>query len=235
MSTDRPCSATHAKSPQQVRLRNKGFAGPLTFRGRCPRRRRTAMDDDAAPDLTTIPGRRIGHYRNSSRRSIKLYGLGKTGATVARAVGERGLPNVEVTHRQPRGRLEPRSRARSPIPPPTWWSSCAAKATRACFGRNASGRDSLVTFVLLQRQGNLLVVRNDSVSRRARLHRPLRHHLRSRLRRRPDRQPGELTMRGCPSEPAGGPQQRRASGWRAARSRSASGCAPPARSRSPRR
>src|SRR5262249_45308075 len=48
------------------------------------------------PDLTTIPGRRIGGYRNSARRHVKLYGLGATGTTIARAVAARGLPNVEV-------------------------------------------------------------------------------------------------------------------------------------------
>ena len=90
-------------------------------------------------DLTTIPGRRIGGYRNSSRRHIKLYGLGETGASVARAVRERRLPNVEVrtgTH----------------------------AAGWALFRPEPDRPPSLVTFVLLQRQGNLLVVRQPSVA-----------------------------------------------------------------------
>ena len=49
-----------------------------------------------AADLSVIPGRRIGHYRNSARRHIKLCGVGDTGACIARAIGARGLPNVEV-------------------------------------------------------------------------------------------------------------------------------------------
>src|ERR1700724_1511177 len=60
------------------------------------RQRSEAHAMGTAPDLTTIPGRRIGGYRNSARRFIKLYGLGETGASVAQAVGRRGLPNVEV-------------------------------------------------------------------------------------------------------------------------------------------
>ena len=50
----------------------------------------------AIPDLATIPGRRIGGYRNSAPRRVKLYGLGATGTTIAQAVAARGLPNVAV-------------------------------------------------------------------------------------------------------------------------------------------
>jgi hypothetical protein len=49
-----------------------------------------------AVDHSAIPGRRIGHYRNSARRHIKLFGLGATGTSIAQAIGARGLPNVEV-------------------------------------------------------------------------------------------------------------------------------------------
>jgi len=116
-----------------------------------------------APDLATIPGRRIGHYRNSSRRRIKLYGLGQTGASVARAVGARGLPNVEV---------------RSGTGAAGWAEITDGAADRdtnmvvivcgegdeALFRPEPERPQSLVTFVLLQRQGNLLVVRQPSVS-----------------------------------------------------------------------
>jgi hypothetical protein len=116
-----------------------------------------------APDLATIPGRRIGHYRNSSRRRIKLYGLGQTGAAVARAVGARGLPNVEV---------------RSGTGAAGWAEITGGAADRdtnmvviVCgegdeelFRPEPERPQSLVTFVLLQRQGNLLVVRQRSVS-----------------------------------------------------------------------
>jgi hypothetical protein len=121
---------------------------------------------EPTPDLTTIPGRRIGGYRNSVRRHIKLYGLGLTGAAVARAVGERGLANVEV---------------RSGTGAAGW-----AEITGGADGAGARDTNmvvivcgegderlfrpgherppSLVTFVLLQRQGNLLVVREESIA-----------------------------------------------------------------------
>jgi hypothetical protein len=51
---------------------------------------------DIRPDLSIIPGRRIEHYRNSSQRHVKLYGLGQAGAKIARTVSERGYPNVAV-------------------------------------------------------------------------------------------------------------------------------------------
>src|SRR5689334_17105453 len=61
-----------------------------------PESQRTDASAMDTASLTAIPGRRIGHYRNSARRFITLYGLGKAGASVAQAVAERGLPNVAV-------------------------------------------------------------------------------------------------------------------------------------------
>ena len=116
-----------------------------------------------APDLATIPGRRIGHYRNSARRRIKLYGLGDTGASVARAVGARGLPNVEVRTgtgaagwAQITGGGNDRDTNMVVI--------VCAEGDEELFRPEPERPDSLVTFVLLQRQGNLLVVRQQSVT-----------------------------------------------------------------------
>jgi hypothetical protein len=116
-----------------------------------------------ATDLATIPGRRIGHYRNSSRRRIKLYGLGDTGASVARAVGARGLPNVEVRTgtgaagwAHITGGANDRDTNMVVI--------VCAEGDEELFRPEPERPDSLVTFVLLQRQGNLLVVRERSVS-----------------------------------------------------------------------
>jgi hypothetical protein len=50
------------------------------------------MFAEAAP----IPGRRIGGYRNSSPRHIRLLGLGERGGRIAREVAKRGYNNVEV-------------------------------------------------------------------------------------------------------------------------------------------
>ena len=119
--------------------------------------------DAMEPDLSTIAGRRIGDYRNSSRRSIKLYGLGRTGATVAQAVGDRGLPNVEVkTGSRPVGWGD--IAGAQPDPATNMVVIVCAEGDEGLFRPERERPDSLVTFVLLQPQGNLLVVRNDSVS-----------------------------------------------------------------------
>jgi hypothetical protein len=96
-----------------------------------------------------IPGGRIGHYRNSSPRLIRLLGLGDAGAKVARAVANRGLPNVEVTTN---GR-------------PVGWDDLAeerpgertnmlvivcAEGDERLFRPERGKPDMLVTFVLLQ-------------------------------------------------------------------------------------
>src|ERR1700722_13746242 len=142
--------------------RHRGFAPARRLPEDAAAEQGTAMQP--APDLATIPGRRIGHYRNSARRRIKLYGLGQTGAAVARAVGVRGLANVEV---------------RSGTGAAGWAEVTGGGATDRdtnMIGIVGGGGDedlfrpeperpqSLVTFVLLQRQGNLLVGRPRSVS-----------------------------------------------------------------------
>ncbi len=43
-----------------------------------------------------IPGSRIAGYRNSSKRLVRLLGLGARGSTIAREVATRGLRNVEI-------------------------------------------------------------------------------------------------------------------------------------------
>ena len=59
---------------------------------------------DTLPAVPAIPGARIGGYRNSSPRRIRLLGLGEHGSQVAREVAARGFPNVEViTEARPLG------------------------------------------------------------------------------------------------------------------------------------
>lgn len=116
------------------------------------------------PDLATIPGRRIGGYRNSARRHVKLYGLGETGTTIARAVGARGLPNVEVRTGTGAAGWDEIAGAQ-PDPATNMVVIVCAEGDEALFRPERERPSSLVTFVLLQRQGNLLVVRQDSVAR----------------------------------------------------------------------
>ena len=117
-----------------------------------------------APDLAALPGRRIGHYRNSALRHIRLYGLGQTGASVARAVGERGLPNVDIrTGSRAAGWDE--IAGTQPDPATNMVVIVCGEGDEELFRPERERPASLVTFVLLQRQGNLLVVRQDSVAR----------------------------------------------------------------------
>ena len=81
----------------------------------------------AGIDAAALPGSRMGGYRNSSPRLIRLLGLGEEGSKVARKVAQRGRPNVEV-----------RTNAR-----PVGWEEIAE-------ARPGAPTNMLVTFVLLQ-------------------------------------------------------------------------------------
>jgi len=116
-----------------------------------------------ATDFSAIPGRRIGHYRNSARRHIKLFGLGDTGAGIARAIGARGLPNVEVRTGDRAASWDQIAGAQ-PDPATNMVVIVCGEGDEERFRPERERPSSLVTFVLLQRQGNLLVVRQDSVA-----------------------------------------------------------------------
>lgn len=51
------------------------------------------------PLSVALPGARIGGYRNSLPRRIRLMGLGAEGSRIARSVAGRGWRNVEVVTR----------------------------------------------------------------------------------------------------------------------------------------
>ena len=116
---------------------------------------------EPAPNLAAIPGRRIGHYRNSSRRSIKLYGLGKTGASVAQSVGARGLPNVEIRTGERAASWAEIAGAHDPAT--NMVVIVCGEGDEGLFRPERDRPGSLVTFVLLQREGDLLVVRKESL------------------------------------------------------------------------
>lgn len=104
-----------------------------------------------------IPGQRIVGYRNSRPRNVRLYGLGDLGARVVDEIGQKRWPNVAVTS----GRA------------PVGWRQVAGDALNSdinmivvvcgegdtdLFDAGSEKPDSLVTFVLLQSTGNILVV-----------------------------------------------------------------------------
>jgi len=128
--------------------------------------RRLAEDARMQPHLdhAALPGRRIGHYRNSARRRIRLYGLGRTGASIAQAVGARGLPNVEVRTGSRAAGWDEIAGAQ-PDPATNMVVVVCGEGDEELFRPEPARPSSLVTFVLLQREGDLLVVRQDSVSR----------------------------------------------------------------------
>ena len=101
----------------------------------------------------TIPGSRIEGYRNSSPRLIRLLGLGDAGGKVARRVAKRGLPNVEImTNAKPVGWDEVATEhdgARTNM-----IVIVCAEGEERLFRPERGKPDMLVTFVLLQRNGN---------------------------------------------------------------------------------
>jgi hypothetical protein len=110
-----------------------------------------------------IPGGRIGHYRNSSPRLIRLLGLGDAGAKVARAVSKRGLPNVEVmTNAKPVGWDElaeerPGERTNMLV-------IVCAEGDERLFRPERGKPDMLVTFVLLQDTGRMQSAGDDRLA-----------------------------------------------------------------------
>jgi hypothetical protein len=111
-----------------------------------------------------VPGARISDYRNSEPRAVRLYGLGERGATIVRDIGRNTGANVAVG-----------SGNRS-----VGWSDIAGGADDAgvnlivivcgegdqiLFDGDDDKPDSLVTFVVLQKTSNALVVTDEKFAR----------------------------------------------------------------------
>lgn len=104
-----------------------------------------------------IPGSRIGGYRNSQPRKVRLYGLGTIGANVVGKIDRLGRPNVAVrsgsapvSWQQVAGNM--------PDPDTNMIVVVCGEGDENLFDVDADKPDSLVTFVLLQNEGNMLVV-----------------------------------------------------------------------------
>jgi hypothetical protein len=118
--------------------------------------------DQAILPAAPIAGR-IQGYRNSSPRRVKLFGLGDAGAKAVGLVALRGLPNVEVTtFATPVGWEEVAGDA--PDPDTNMIVIVCAEGDERLFRPHYGRPDVLVTFVLLQTTGNLLVVRDEGVN-----------------------------------------------------------------------
>jgi hypothetical protein len=111
------------------------------------------MHMDLLPSPAALPGARIGGYRNSSPRSIRLFGLGEAGIEVVRDIARRGLPNVEIlANARPVGWNE--IAMEDPGVPTNMIVIVCAEGDERLFRPERGKPDVLVTFVLLQRIGN---------------------------------------------------------------------------------
>jgi hypothetical protein len=113
---------------------------------------------------SSVPGRRVGGYRNSTPRAVTLFGLGEKGTKVVRDIGAHSGPNVAVLSSSKR----------------VGWSEIAAGASGAetnmvvivcgegdqiLFNGDENKPGPLVTFVLLQKTSNALIVANENFAR----------------------------------------------------------------------
>jgi hypothetical protein len=101
-----------------------------------------------------IPGCRIEGYRNSVPRLLRLLGLGDVGGKVARSVAERAPPNVAVaTNAAPVGWDEIAGEGRGEHN--NMVVIVCGQGDERLFRPERGKPDMLVTFVLLQKNGNL--------------------------------------------------------------------------------
>ena len=118
----------------------------------------------SAPAAAAIPGGRIGNYRNSSPRLIRLLALGDVGGKVVRIVAERGLANVDVlTDSGPIGWTE-LAKGR-PGTHTNMIVIVCAEGDERLFRPEQGKPDMLITFVLLQRSGNLHAVGEQGLAK----------------------------------------------------------------------
>jgi hypothetical protein len=116
-----------------------------------------------SPD-TTIPGTRISGYRNSKPRSVRLYGLGEQGAKIVREVGARSGPNVAVGAGNCRAGWQVIAGSTTD-PDVNMVVIVCGEGDHLLFDGDDNKPDSLVTFVLVQKVSNALVVTDEKFSR----------------------------------------------------------------------
>ena len=116
-----------------------------------------------SPD-TTIPGSRIAGYRNSKPRSVRLYGLGEQGAKIVRNVGAQSGPNVAVGSGNHRAGW-PEIAGSTTDPDVNMVVIVCGEGDHLLFNGDDNKPDLLVTFVLVQKISNALVVTDERFSR----------------------------------------------------------------------
>ena len=146
-------------------------------------------------ETAPIPGSRIGGYRNSSPRLIRLFGLGEQGSRIAREVAARGFPNVEVlTDASPVG-WDDIAKERPGDERTNMIVVVCGEGDERLFSPKQGKPDMLVTFVVVK-EGGGVHPGSGATRANARPVRSIRNDVGQRLCRRPDRQYGELSD-GC--------------------------------------
>jgi hypothetical protein len=116
-----------------------------------------------SPDAS-IPGSRIDGYRNSQPRSVRLYGLGEQGSKIVQNIGSHSGSNVAV--RSGKRRAGWQEIAGAPADSGTnMVVIVCGEGDQILFDGDDNKPDSLVTFVLVQKVANALVVTDEKFSR----------------------------------------------------------------------
>jgi hypothetical protein len=114
--------------------------------------------------ISSVPGNRVARYRNSEPRCIRLYGLGEQATKIVRDVGERSGPNVAV--RSGNHIVGWREIAGDELDPETnMVVIVCGEGDHVLFNADHDKPKSLVTFVLLQKISNALVVADENFAK----------------------------------------------------------------------
>lgn len=121
------------------------------------------MTMQQSPNLS-VPGGRIGRYRNSEPRSVRLFGLGEKGAKIVGEIGAQSRPNVAVLSSRDRVGWSEIAGDRSGAETNMVVIVCG-EGDQILFDGDENKPGPLVTFVLLQETCNALIVTNEKFAR----------------------------------------------------------------------
>jgi hypothetical protein len=114
--------------------------------------------------ISSVPGNRVTRYRNSQPRFVRLYGLGESGGKIARDIGGWAGPNVAV--QSGNRAVGWREIAGDEADPETNMIVVVCEeGDHVLFNADHNKPKSLVTFVLLQKVSNALVVADENFAK----------------------------------------------------------------------
>jgi hypothetical protein len=114
--------------------------------------------------ISSVPGNRVARYRNSEPRFVRLYGLGEYGGKIARDIGGWAGPNVAV--RSGNRAVGWQEIAGDEVDPETNMIVVVCEeGDHVLFNADHNKPKSLVTFVLLQKVSNALVVADENFAK----------------------------------------------------------------------